>query len=68
MTAKRNLQKYSWWTSTRFQIGSRAVKVATSALREVIMQKNGFSGGKGPVSYADVAPGMYVGGGKPLPF
>ena len=33
-----------------------------------IMQKNGFSGGKGPVSYADVAPGMYVGGGKPLPF
>ncbi|MDH6266110.1 hypothetical protein M2360_001506 [Rhizobium sp. SG_E_25_P2] len=33
-----------------------------------IMEKNGFSGGKGPVAYADVAPGMYVGAGKPLPF
>lgn len=33
-----------------------------------IMEKNGFSGGKAPVAYADVAPGMYVGAGKPLPF
>jgi multiple sugar transport system substrate-binding protein len=33
-----------------------------------IMEKNGFSGGKGPVAYADVAPGMHVGAGKALPF
>jgi multiple sugar transport system substrate-binding protein len=33
-----------------------------------IMQKNGFAGGEGPISYASVAPGLYVGAGKPLPF
>jgi multiple sugar transport system substrate-binding protein len=33
-----------------------------------IMQKNGFAGGEGPISYASVAPGLYVGAGKTLPF
>ncbi len=33
-----------------------------------IMQKNGFKDGAGPINYADVAPGLYVGGGKALPF
>ena len=33
-----------------------------------IMEKNGFKDGAAPVAYADVAPGLYVGGGKALPF
>ena len=33
-----------------------------------IMEKNGFKDGAGPVAYGDVAPGLYVGGGKALPF
>jgi len=33
-----------------------------------IMQKNGFKDGAAPVAYADVAPGLYVGGCKALPF
>ena len=32
------------------------------------MEKNGFYGGNAPVNFADVQPGMYVGGGKALPF
>ncbi len=33
-----------------------------------IMEKNGFFGAGQPVQYADVAPGVYMGAGKPLPF
>ena len=33
-----------------------------------IMQRAGFRGGDGPVAYADVAPGLWMGAGKPLPF
>ena len=33
-----------------------------------IMEKNGFKDGKAPINYADVAPGLYVGAGKALPF
>ena len=33
-----------------------------------ILEKNGFSGGNGPIAYADAEPGLYVGKGKALPF
>jgi multiple sugar transport system substrate-binding protein len=33
-----------------------------------IMERNGFRGGDAPVAYADVAPGLWAGAGKPLPF
>ena len=33
-----------------------------------IMERQGFYGDAKPVEYADVAPGTYVGAGKPLPF
>jgi multiple sugar transport system substrate-binding protein len=33
-----------------------------------IMERNGFRGGEGPVAYADVAPGLWAGRDKPLPF
>lgn len=33
-----------------------------------IMEKNGFFTDAQPVQYADVAPGVYQGAGKPLPF
>ena len=35
---------------------------------KVIMERQGFYGDAKPVQYADVAPGTYVGAGKPLPF
>ena len=50
------------------QISAKEALQNGEASWKSIMQKNGFTGGKGPVAYADVAPGMYVGGGKPLPF
>lgn len=33
-----------------------------------VMEKNGFYSDARPVQYADVAPGLYQGAGKPLPF
>lgn len=50
------------------QISAREALQNGEAAWKRIMEKNGFSGGRAPVAYADVAPGMYVGGGKPLPF
>ena len=38
-----------------------------AAVREIRSQ-NGFYAGNDPVQYAEAAPGLYVGDGKPLPF
>ena len=47
--------------------GKEALDNAASAVKK-IMDRNGFYGGKPPVEYAAAAPGLYVGGGKALPF
>lgn len=47
--------------------GKEALENGQTAWK-AIMEKNGFSGGTGPVAFADVKPGMYVGAGKELPF
>ncbi|MEM9320292.1 MAG: extracellular solute-binding protein [Pseudomonadota bacterium] len=44
-----------------------ALDNAAAAVR-AIMERNGFYSGSDPVSYAAVAPGLYVGEGRPLPF
>ena len=44
-----------------------ALDNAAAAVRE-IMDDNGFYGSNPPVDYASVAPGLYVGEGKDLPF
>ena len=44
-----------------------ALDAAAAAVRE-IMDDNGFYGSRPPVEYANAAPGLYVGEGKPLPF
>ena len=50
------------------QIGAKeALDNAAKAVRE-IMSSNGFYEGSDPVDYASVAPGLYVGEGKDLPF
>jgi len=49
------------------QTGKQALDNAAGAVRR-IMQRNGFYGSKPPVEFAAVAPGMWVGQGKPLPF
>jgi len=50
------------------QISAKEALENGEAAWKAIMEKNGFSGGSGPVAYADVAPGLYVGAGKSLPF
>ena len=50
------------------QISAKEALTNGQVAWKAIMEKNGFSGGKGPVAFADVAPGMHVGGGKALPF
>jgi multiple sugar transport system substrate-binding protein len=50
------------------QISAEEALKNGEAAWKAIMEKNGFTGGSGPVAYADVAPGMYVGAGKSLPF
>lgn len=50
------------------QISGKEALENGQAAWKAIMQKNGFSGGSGPLAYADVAPGLYVGAGKALPF
>jgi len=47
--------------------GQEALDNAAAAVR-TIMSENGFYQGNGPVEYAAAEPGLYVGGGKPLPF
>lgn len=47
--------------------GKEALDNAAAAVRQ-IMDQNGFYSGKPPVEYANVAPGLYVGEGKALPF
>lgn len=47
--------------------GKEALDNAANAVRK-IMADNGFYKGKDPVEYAAVAPGLYVGAGKALPF
>ncbi|RMF40726.1 MAG: extracellular solute-binding protein [Alphaproteobacteria bacterium] len=50
------------------QISAReALDNAAAAVRR-IMSDNGFYAGSDPVDYASLAPGLYVGEGKPLPF
>jgi len=39
-----------------------------NAAWRAIMEKNGFYSDAPPVAYEDVAPGLYLGAGKPLPF
>ncbi len=46
--------------------GKEALDNAAAAVRK-IMDRNGFYGSRPPVDYAAVAPGLYVGEGKPLP-
>ncbi len=49
------------------QVGAKeALDNAAAAVRR-IMDNNGFYSGNPPVAYADVAPGLYVGEGRPLP-
>jgi multiple sugar transport system substrate-binding protein len=43
-----------------------ALDNAAEAVRR-IMDRNGFYGSRPPVAYSEVAPGLYVGEGKPLP-
>lgn len=50
------------------QITGREALENGQAAWTAIMAKNGFANGTGPINYADVAPGLYVGAGKPLPF
>lgn len=50
------------------QISGREALENGQAAWVSIMAKNGFKVGSGPINYADVAPGLYVGAGKPLPF
>ena len=45
----------------------QALDNAAAAVKK-IMAQNGFYKGKDPVNYAETAPGLYVGQGKPLPF
>ena len=47
--------------------GKEALDNAAAAVKE-IMASNGFYQGNDPVDYAATAPGLYVGGGKKLPF
>jgi multiple sugar transport system substrate-binding protein len=47
--------------------GREALDNAARAVR-AIMAANGFYRGNDPVDYAKVAPGLYVGEGRPLPF
>ena len=47
--------------------GKEALDNAAAATRR-IMEQNGFYGARPPVEYANAAPGLYVGEGKPLPF
>jgi multiple sugar transport system substrate-binding protein len=47
--------------------GQEALDNAAAAVR-TIMSENGFYQGNDPVEYAAAEPGLYVGGGKPLPF
>lgn len=49
------------------QAGAKQALDAAAAAVKEIMQRNGFYGGKPPVDYASVAPGLWVGKGKPLP-
>ena len=44
-----------------------ALDNAAAAVKQ-IMESNGFYQGNDPVDYAQVAPGLYVGEGKSLPF
>jgi multiple sugar transport system substrate-binding protein len=44
-----------------------ALDNAAAAVKK-IMEKSGFYKGNDPVSYASMAPGLYLGGGKKLPF
>ncbi len=46
---------------------AEALKNGNAAWKQ-IMEKNGFFSADQPVQYADVAPGLYQGAGKPLPF
>ncbi|WP_375452188.1 hypothetical protein [uncultured Devosia sp.] len=47
--------------------GKEALENGQTAWK-AIMEKNGFSGGTGPVAFADIKPGLYQGEGKALPF
>ncbi|MFC6487197.1 ABC transporter substrate-binding protein [Nitratireductor sp. GCM10026969] len=47
--------------------GKEALENATATVRN-IMDRNGFYGGQPPVDYAAVAPGLWIGEGKALPF
>ena len=47
--------------------GKEALDNTAEALRG-IMDQNGFYSGTPPAEYAAVAPGLYVGEGKDLPF
>ena len=47
--------------------GKEALENGQAAWKS-IMEKNGFKDGKGPIDFAAVSPGLYVGAGKPLPF
>jgi multiple sugar transport system substrate-binding protein len=50
------------------QISPKEALENGQAAWRAIMEKNGFYSGTPPVAFADAAPGMYVGAGKPLPF
>jgi multiple sugar transport system substrate-binding protein len=50
------------------QISGKEALDNGQAAWKAIMEKNGFKDGGGPVAYADVAPGLFVGTGRPLPF
>lgn len=47
--------------------GEEALENGNAAWKAV-MEKNGFYSDAAPVAYADVAPGLHLGAGKPLPF
>jgi multiple sugar transport system substrate-binding protein len=50
------------------QISAKEALDNGNAAWKSIMEKNGFFSANAPVQYADVAPGMFMGAGKPLPF
>ena len=50
------------------QISAKEALENGQAAWKSIMEKNGFKDGASPVDYAAVAPGLYVGAGKALPF
>jgi multiple sugar transport system substrate-binding protein len=50
------------------EIGAKQALDNAAAAVKKIMEKSGFYKGSDPVSHASMAPGLYLGGGKKLPF